>query len=270
MENHLLPLLIHTKNDSITEIDIRILVNLTLPVECLYPMDIMQRTEAGRHAISDCEHLLSDCKNLFASHRALKAIVDQLKKILEKDSKLSTFQCENVNNCLLLIRNILHIPEKIFVPYPGKNYREIQNEIIWNLFALNIDKLLIYLMSCAQRSAFGISIVQVIALLYKDQHVNNLQKLLNTWYEPSPLSDSSGDFESNTTATKRDNEDSSPMLTSDSSDNGGIVSKVNNITGERRLSGPTKSTEHQQNVSMDTQRCPSKTGTASCVIINII
>lgn len=220
VENHLLPLLIHTKDENITDIDIRILVNLTLPVECLYSMEIMQRTDAGRHAISDCERLLSDCKDLFASHRALKAIVDHLKNILEKDTKLSVYQCGSVNNCLLLIRNILHVPENTFVPSHNKTYHDIQNEIIWNLFSLNIDKLLIYLMSCAQRSEFGISIVQLIALLYKDQHVNNLQKLLNSWYEPSPLSDSSGDFESNTTATKRDNEDSSPMLTSDSSDNG--------------------------------------------------
>lgn len=245
IKNHLLPLLINAKDDVVNEINLRILVNITLPVECLYQVDIMQRTDAGRLAVSDCERLLSDCKELFANNRTLKSIVDYLKNVLEKNSNLSTNQCESVNNCLLLIRNILHIPEKNYfinnnnnnnnsnvnqtvnnnnnncIGGGGKTYNETQNEIVWHLFSLNIDKLLIYLMSCAQRSSFGISVVQLIALLYKDQHVSNLQKLLNSWYETSSLSDSSGDFESNTTATKRCSQDSSPMLTSDSSDNNG-------------------------------------------------
>ena len=39
--------------------------------------------------------------------------------------------------------------------------------------------------------------VQLIALMYKDQHVGTLQKLLNLWFEAS-LSESSEDNESNT------------------------------------------------------------------------
>lgn len=39
--------------------------------------------------------------------------------------------------------------------------------------------------------------VQLIAVMYKDQHVGTLQKLLNSWFEAS-LSESSEDNESNT------------------------------------------------------------------------
>lgn len=63
--------------------------------------------------------------------------------------------------------------------------------------------------------------VQLIALMYKDQHVGTLQKLLNLWLETT-LSESSEDNESNTSPP---NQDSSPVVTSDptsdSSDNGG-------------------------------------------------
>nr|QNI60324.1 timeless [Grapholita molesta] len=66
--------------------------------------------------------------------------------------------------------------------------------------------------------------VQLIALLYKDQHVVTLHKLLNMWLE-SCNSESSEDNESNTSPQNRGSEDSSPMLTSDptsdSSDTGG-------------------------------------------------
>lgn len=56
--------------------------------------------------------------------------------------------------------------------------------------------------------------VQLIALMYKDQHVGTLQKLLNLWFEAS-LSDSSDDNESNTSPPNQNSGDSSPMLTSD-------------------------------------------------------
>lgn len=38
------------------------------------------------------------------------------------------------------------------------------------------------------------------ALMYKDQHVSTLQKLLNLWFEVATLSESSDDNESNTSS----------------------------------------------------------------------
>lgn len=71
---------------------------------------------------------------------------------------------------------------------------------------------------------WGVTMVQLIALMYKDQHVGTLQKLLNLWLEAS-LSESSDDNESNTSPPDQGSGDSSPIITSDptsdSSDNGG-------------------------------------------------
>lgn len=245
---------------------IRILVNLTIPVECLFSIEIMMRTEVGRRTISDLNALLTASKESFTDVRAIRAVVDHMKNILEKDSKLSFEQCDSVNNCLLLLRNILHIPESINVGVNARvqpNVISMQNQVVWNLFTLSIDKLIIYLLSCPQRSFWSVTMVQLIALMYKDQHVTTLQTLLNIWFEDS-LSDSSEDFESNTSPSINSNGDSSPMLTSDptsdSSDTGGECkcsyifrrifilifnlitfagssnNKVNEITDERRPS----------------------------------
>lgn len=71
---------------------------------------------------------------------------------------------------------------------------------------------------------WGATMVQLIALMYKDQHVGTLQKLLNLWLEAS-LSESSEDNESNTSPPDQGSGDSSPIITSDptsdSSDTGG-------------------------------------------------
>lgn len=105
----------------------------------------------------------------------------------------------------------------------GPHGISMQNTILWNLFIQSIDKLLLYLMTSPQRAFWGVTMVQLIALIYKDQHVSTLQKLLNLWFEAS-LSESSEDNESNTSPPKQGSGDSSPMLTSDptsdSSDNG--------------------------------------------------
>lgn len=190
---------------------VRILVNLTVPVECLLSVEIMSQTEAGRVTICELNKLLYSSKEAFNELKSTKAVVDYMKNILEKKTSLSNEQCDCVNNCLLLLRNILHIPEvTIFCRYGSL----MQNQIIWNLFTQSIDKWLIYLMSCTQRSYWGATMVQLIALMYKDQHVGILQKLLNVWFEGSESSDN----ESNTWSP-------SPMVTSDptsdSSDNGG-------------------------------------------------
>lgn len=259
IKKDLIPLLINRKDSKIIDAIIKILVNLTTPIECLFSVEVMNRTDVGRQTVFELNHLLYVCKECFTDIKSIRAIVDHMKYILEKDLQLSLNQCECVNNCLLLLRNILHIPElhcneqrknsttdTINSTISGSgtssgfcgsssngdttnatttniNYVNIsmQNQIIWNLFTFGIDKLLIHLLSCPQKSIWTISMVQLIALIYKDQHIGALQKLLNVWFEAS-LSDSSEDFESNTSPQKTCSGDSSSMLTSDSSDNGGI------------------------------------------------
>ena len=229
VRSNLIPLLENAKDDEVLESVIRILVNLTVPVEWLFAVDIMNRTEVGRHTIFELNKLLYSCKEAFTDSKSTKSVVEYMKHILESDSKLSPHKCDQINNCLLLLRNILHIPEThahFLMPVlqtNGGHQVSMQNTILWNLFIQSIDKLLLYLMTCPQRALWGVTMVQLIAMIYKDQHVSTLQKLLNLWFEAS-LSESSEDNESNTSPPKKGSGDSSPMLTSDptsdSSDNG--------------------------------------------------
>lgn len=219
VKKDIMPLLINVKDTQVTDCAIRLLVNLTVPIECLLSVEVMSRTEIGRHTIYELNRLLYTSKEIFVDLKATKAIIDHMKTILENDQKLSMSQCESVNNCLLLLRNILHIPENTFDA--SSSHTSMQNQILWNLFTQSIDKLLIHLMSCPQKSFFGVTIAQLIALMYKDQHVGTLQKLLNHWFEATSHTESS-ENESNTSPGQFASS-SSPMLTSDptsdSSDN---------------------------------------------------
>lgn len=54
------------------------------------------------------------------------------------------------------------------------------------------------MMTGPRRQEWRIAMAQLVVLLYKDQRVATLQKLLNLWIESCDLSESSEDNESNT------------------------------------------------------------------------
>lgn len=143
-----IPLLIHAQDDKTLELLIKILVHLTIPIECLLSVDVISKSEFGRHTIYEINNLLNSTKVAFTDHRATKVIIEFLKKNVSSDhkSELSAKQCTNISNSLLLLRNILHIPED----YQTSNYigsqHLVQNQILWNIFSQSIDKLLIKLM----------------------------------------------------------------------------------------------------------------------------
>ncbi|XP_050361503.1 protein timeless [Nymphalis io] len=214
----LLPLLINTKDDKIIELLIKILVNLTIPVECLLSVDTVNKTDIGRHAIFEINNLLSSIKTAITEQSVCKVIIDFLKKNadVESVSNLNKKQCTNISNTLLFLRNILHIPEdtnNLNSTFTNPTHT-VQNQLLWNLFSQSIDKILIKLMTIPDATHWGVTMVQLIALIFKDQHVTKLHKLLNVWLETS-LSESSEDNESNTSPPNRGSNHSSSMVTSD-------------------------------------------------------
>lgn len=136
----------------IIDTTIKILVNLTIPVEYLLPAETMFQSDVGKETACDLNRVLTASKEAFVDSRSTKAIVDHMKYIVESESPLNIEQCDTINSCLLLLRNILHIPEN---KSPSSNcipgHSSIQNQIIWNLFTQSIDKIIIYLMSCPQK-----------------------------------------------------------------------------------------------------------------------
>nr|CAD7451811.1 unnamed protein product [Timema tahoe] len=280
----------------------RILVNLTLPVECLLRTDMLCKTDAGRITVFEVNHLLITCKEAFVNPRCTSRLVGYMRGILDKEDKLSPQECESIQNCLLLMRNVLHIPEKL----SNGLTCTMQNQILWNLFSHSLDKALIHLMTCQQKVTLGyvslvfekaisccfaslycihvffcaqaywaVTMVQVIALMYKDQRVGTLQKMLNQWFESS-LSDSSEDEESNTSPSEQNSEASSLLTTdptSDSSDNRGGPQNIKLVHCPAKIntdykdsqSGPVVDNQllarvmpSQSNPNKSGVKCPSK------------
>lgn len=148
----IIPLLLHAKEDKTIELLIKILELLTIPIECLLSVDVISKTDYGRHTVFEMNNLLTSSKSAFTDQRVTKVIIGFLKKNVEGEQKgcLSEEQCSNINNSLLLLRNILHIPEEStgFSPnYNNGSVHTVQNQILWNIFSQSIDKILIKLMT---------------------------------------------------------------------------------------------------------------------------
>jgi timeless protein len=213
IQKDLVPILVNSiQNLEVFDAVIRLMVNLTVPVECLCSMEILNKSDVGRQTVFELSNSLLKTKEVFRDSRTTRVIMERLSRYATKD-KISAMEVTLVNNCLLLIRNILHIPDS-----QTKNNKQRcsnQNQIMWNLFAQNLDKILLDLIKNKMSNIWCTSVVQLIALVYKDQHVITLQKLLQNFLESS-LSESSEDNESNT-SPQYQNGSCSPT-TDDSSD----------------------------------------------------
>jgi len=201
LQKDLVPILLNsTNNSTVFDAVVRLLVNLTVPVECLCPMDMLSKSDVGRQTLFELNSSLTSTKKIFRDSRCTRVIVEQMSNVSASKEECREQQSTMVNNCVLLIRNILHIPDVTLDPGPGKSSSKIcsvQNQIMWNLFAQNLDRVLLELIQHKNCSIWCTSVVQLIALVYKDQHLSTLQKLLQNFLESS-LSESSEDNESNT------------------------------------------------------------------------
>lgn len=59
-------------------------MNLTIPVECLLPVDIISNTDVGRHTIFELNQLLLSGREAFVDSRSTRAIMDYMRQVLEK------------------------------------------------------------------------------------------------------------------------------------------------------------------------------------------
>ena len=65
-------------------------------------------------------------------------------------------------------------------------------------YSFHSPDILVFLLYYYPQDEWVVTIVQLIALFYKDQHVENMQKLLGTWINATTSESSEDDDESNT------------------------------------------------------------------------
>nr|WQB60164.1 timeless-protein [Portunus trituberculatus] len=244
ISKNLLPLLVHVKEEKgLMEATVKVLQELMTPVECLMPTETMSQNHEGKRIIYELETAIVNAKKLFLDTQVTKAIVDLMSSVLQ-DSKILTLpECELINQCLLLVRNLLHVSSiqtsqqrapttstanNSMAATPnlpvsagqqtGANTTVLtEDQIMWNLFAQRFDNILIQLLTCNQQHLWNITMVQLVSLMYRDQQQGTIRKLINEWLESS-LPESSEDDENNPMSSSSSDAISTSDPVSDSSE----------------------------------------------------
>ncbi|GIY81203.1 protein timeless, partial [Caerostris extrusa] len=81
-------------------------------------------------------------------------------------------ECNHLKNILLLIKNILHIPEHIGIMNQEaiqmiQEWQSLQSKLIWNLFVQGIDGALLLMLNSKYRTSWTIPLALIMALLYR-------------------------------------------------------------------------------------------------------
>jgi len=182
---------------------------------------------------------MSAAKDLFTDQRLVRQVVKGVDRAVDQNGGQKQNQCEKVNSGVTMLRNVLHIGDEAGASggssprssttstaskadetangeTPAGTMTSRQNQILWNLFAANLDELLLKMIGCrAGLSVWCTAIMQLVALVYKDQHVHVLQRMLADWLE-TEISETSEDNESNTSPVQDQDQNgscaSSPAL----------------------------------------------------------
>ncbi|EFX87102.1 hypothetical protein DAPPUDRAFT_307154 [Daphnia pulex] len=183
LNKDLIPILTSSKDQpDIFYSTIKLLVELTTPVECLMvSVDPSSRISPSQHiAIHELTQLLYGAKESFLDGKTTQVILNHLLHLSQKQL-LSSDDCELVNHSLLLIRNILHAPERpcqiavgeCQVSSTTSTQQQQQNRILWNLYAQGLSHLLINLLGCSQATVkhyyFSIDIAGCLPCIFKQQ-----------------------------------------------------------------------------------------------------
>jgi len=275
---------------------IKLMADLTTPLECLFANPNIEGTsDESAFAVYQLKQYLSDIKSVFLDPKISKTVLTHMTRILEKgDKNMAIIDKHVLINCVILLRNILHIPEDgskiratnsdstsnatsnedtssgetpliINEAVSGKNGSSKssstsnisrQHQVLWNLFAHNLDSVIMSLIESNYFKMWSTPLVQLIALVYKDQHVTTLERLLHVWLESS-LSESSEDNESNTSPNLLHQDgngccsssfltSTEPNSTDDSSDgNSGERNSDNGPSSEEASPEPVKIEENE-------------------------
>ncbi|KAI8743685.1 protein timeless isoform X1, partial [Biomphalaria glabrata] len=166
VEKDLLPLMKVCNDDEIFGKIVRLMANLTLPLDmCIYT-PYMNDTYAN-----EVNNLISTTKNQCTDLDFLKALSANMKDILKKET-LEPADCQCLNHCLLLLRNLVHIK-------PGASNTHqaslVHQCLISSFFINELDKVIYTMLNHKHKEVWTIAMAQLISFIFKEYSTSLLE-----------------------------------------------------------------------------------------------
>ncbi|XP_054721438.1 protein timeless-like isoform X2 [Uloborus diversus] len=223
--NDLVPIIIYEKDPKIRAIGIRILVSLSMPVECLLPIEDIRNDTKSQNVRKKLILCTFTIKKAFLDACATLSLVSMMREAMiraEKHSNaLEKEECIHLKNCLVLLRNLLHIPEDAKSSKESRlcltHWLAVQKKLIWNIFVQGIDGALLMMLNSKYRTHWTEPLAFIIAQIYRNQNVSKIHQALGMISSPSDSSeDDEGSDGSKNSSASMSSEPSKVINTSDS------------------------------------------------------
>nr|XP_040582211.1 protein timeless homolog [Lepeophtheirus salmonis] len=226
----------------IYEAMIKVLSELTIPFEDY--IDVFIKSNDSRLYRYELINFLDEVKNRFTNTLLLRKIITPAQYILKEDLPFRKKESNIIEHLFRLVANILSIPEPSnaisaqsvssishSTTTVSSSQSQRQNQIIWNFFAADLDKfILLAIEEDIDSNQWSTQILEVITLIFKDQSVSQLERILRELLGNPDLDDSYEDNESNLSSSLEDismNEDSSDSYTQEKNGNANHLKNYN-------------------------------------------
>ncbi|XP_038607997.1 protein timeless homolog [Tachyglossus aculeatus] len=174
LQGDLLPLLTqHRQDKPLFDAVVRLMVNLTQPALLCFGK-VPQDPNLGHHFLQVLTYLRA-YKEAFASEKVFGVLSETLYELLqlgweerqEEDNLL-------IERILLLVRNLLHIPADPDHEKPIDDSASTHDRLLWSLHLSGLDDLLLFLASSPAEQQWSLHVLEIIALLFRDQNPERL------------------------------------------------------------------------------------------------
>ncbi|CAL1282241.1 unnamed protein product [Larinioides sclopetarius] len=224
VKKDLIPILCHGKDAKVVATATRVLMSLSLPIEYLLPLEESMITPKHQNVRKQLATSSLAIKKAFLEVSATLSLVTILRETMIKSEKhlipLKENDCNHLKNCLLLIRNILHIPECSGIMDQKSSqmfleWQSLQSKLIWNLFVQGIDGALLLMLNSKYRAHWTVPLALIMALLYRNQNVGKVHRAIELISSASETSEDEEESDgSKNSSTSLSSEPSKNMDTS--------------------------------------------------------
>ncbi|XP_059969191.1 protein timeless homolog isoform X2 [Mesoplodon densirostris] len=174
LQSDLLPILTqHRQDKPLFHAVIRLMVNLTQPA--LLCFGSVPKEPSFRHHFLQVLAYLQAYKEAFASEKAFGVLSETLYELLqlgweerqEEDSLL-------IERILLLVRNVLHVPADLDQEKRIDDDASVHDQLLWAVHLSGLDDLLLFLASSTAEQQWGLHVLEIISLMFRDQNPEQL------------------------------------------------------------------------------------------------
>lgn len=175
LQTDLVPMLIsYIENEEMSDVILRLLINLTNPTLLLYREKI-PKDVASRRNFVELVDILQRYKEAFADQAIWTVLQERLQKMLqiEWNERMDDHNLL-IERILVLIRNVLQVPANPDAERRSDNDASIHDQVLWSLQKSGILDLVLFILSSDGESQFQLHALEILYLMFREQTAEGL------------------------------------------------------------------------------------------------